>query len=148
MEQEYIEFNPGWINVLDKSMMEWFNNYYPGFVCVYRKPHPFGDERHTICFCFMSINWREKTIERKYRPSQRGAKQHQEIGNTVGLMLGMCKPIFGSGKSVVFESGFCVAKEIVGLEARGVYGGVLIKKQQYWPRNVSGSDTDKHFEGK
>ena len=45
------KFNPVWINVLDKSMMEWFNNYSPGFMCVGgTKPHPFGNERHTI-FC-------------------------------------------------------------------------------------------------
>ena len=41
-----------------------------------------------------------------------------------------------------------VAKEIVELEARGVYGGVLIKQRQYWPNNIPGNDIDKHFEGK
>ena len=30
----------------------------------------------------------------------------------------------------MFDSEFCVAKGIVGLEARGVYGGALIKKLQ------------------
>ena len=43
------EFNPSWINVLDKSMMEWFNKYTPQFMCVGRKTHPFGNERQTIC---------------------------------------------------------------------------------------------------
>ena len=36
------EFNPSWINVLDESMMEWFNKYAPGFMCVGHKPHPFS----------------------------------------------------------------------------------------------------------
>ena len=44
------EFNPGWINVLDKNTMEWFNKYSPGFICVGKNPHPFGNERHTF-FC-------------------------------------------------------------------------------------------------
>ena len=33
------EFNPSWINVLNESMVEWFNKYAPGFMCVGRKPH-------------------------------------------------------------------------------------------------------------
>ena len=35
------EFNPSWINVLDKSMTEWFKKYVPGFMCDGHKPHPF-----------------------------------------------------------------------------------------------------------
>ena len=142
------KFNPGWINILDKSMVEWFNNYSPGFMCVDRKPHTSGNERHVIFYCLMSILWRAHIVEGKYCPSQRGAKQQQKIDKKFGLMLRMSKPIFGSGKSVVFDSGFCVAKGIVGLEDRGVYGGVLIKKRRYWPRNVPESDIGKHFEGK
>ena len=63
-------------------------------------------------------------------------------------MLRMCKPFFGSGKAVVFDSGVCVAKGIFELEARGVYWGVLTKKRRYWPNNVPSDDIDKHFEGK
>ena len=37
------EFNPGWINVLDKSMIGFFNNYSTSFMCVGGKPHPFGN---------------------------------------------------------------------------------------------------------
>ena len=77
-----------------KSMMEWFNNNYTGFMCVGRKPHPFGNKRHIICYGSTSIPWRAQIVEGKDRPSQRGAKQHQELGKTVGLMLGMCKPIY------------------------------------------------------
>ena len=48
----------------------------------------------------------------------------------------------------MFDSGFFVAKGIVELEARGMYGGLLINKRQYWPSNIPGNDIDKHFEGK
>ena len=37
------QFLPSWINVLDESMMEWFNKWAPVFMCVGRKPHPFGN---------------------------------------------------------------------------------------------------------
>ena len=42
------EFNPSRINVLENSMMEWYNKISPGFMCVGRKPHPFGNEHHAI----------------------------------------------------------------------------------------------------
>ena len=44
-------------------------------------------------------------------------------------MLGMYKPIFGPGNTVVFDSGFLVSKGIIELEVRGMYGGSLIKKR-------------------
>ena len=48
----------------------------------------------------------------------------------------------------MFDSGFFVEKVIDELEARGVYGVVLIKKRQYWLRNVPDDNIDKQFEGK
>jgi hypothetical protein len=142
------EFSPAWINVLDESMMEWFNKWAPGFMCVGRKPHPFGNERHTICCALTSILWRAQIVEGKDRPTQLGAKEHAGLGKTVGLMLRMCEPIYGTGKAVVLDSGFCVAKGIVALEAKGVYAGALIKKRRYWPKSVPGGAIDAHFAGK
>ena len=89
--------------------MEWFNNYSPGFMCVGINPHTFGNYRHKVCCGPTSILCRAHLVEGKDSPSQRGAKQNQELGKTVGLMLRMCKPIFGSVKDVVFDSVFFVA---------------------------------------
>ena len=47
------EFNPSWINVLDKIIMEWFNKYAPGSMFVGHKPQPFCNERHII-FCVLT----------------------------------------------------------------------------------------------
>ena len=41
-------FNPSWIIVLEESMMEWLEKHAPGFMCVGRKHHPIGNERHTV----------------------------------------------------------------------------------------------------
>ena len=49
------KFNQAWINLLYKIMMEWFDNYAPGCMCVVHKPHPFGSERRTICCGINSI---------------------------------------------------------------------------------------------
>ena len=37
------EFNISWINVLYESIMEWFNKYAPGFMCVGCESHPFDN---------------------------------------------------------------------------------------------------------
>ena len=48
----------------------------------------------------------------------------------VSSMLRMCRPIFGSGKDVVLDSRFCVAKIITELGAKGVYAGYTVKNQR------------------
>ena len=66
---------PSCINVLDESMMEWFNKWDPGFMRVGRKPHPFGNEGHTIHCALTSILWRAQIVEDKYRPTELGKKK-------------------------------------------------------------------------
>ena len=90
--------------------------------------------------------WRAQIVEGKDRPPQLGPKEGAELGATVGLMLLMCQPIFGTGKAVVLDSGFCVAKGIVALEAKGVFAGALIRNRKYWPKGVPGALIDEHFE--
>jgi hypothetical protein len=39
------EYNPSWLNCLDESTMNsWLSKFCPGFMCVPRKPHPFGND--------------------------------------------------------------------------------------------------------
>jgi hypothetical protein len=63
-------------------------------------------------------------------------------------MLRMCEPIFSTGKCVVLDSGFCVAKGITALHNHGVYAGALIKKRKYWPKAVPGDAIDRYFRDK
>ena len=114
-------FFPSWINVIDDSMMEWFNKWDRGFMCVVCKPHPFVNKRHTICCALTSIMWRAQILEGKYKPTQLSPKKWEEMGKTVGLMLRMCETIFSTGKCVVLESGFCVSKGITYLLEFGIY---------------------------
>ena len=90
------QFLPSLINVIDESMMEWFSKWDSGFMCVVRKPHPFGNERHTICWDFTSIMWRAHIVEGKDRPTELGKKKWEDLGKTVGLILRMCEPIFST----------------------------------------------------
>ena len=60
----------------------------------------------------------------------------------------MCRPIFGSGKAVVLDNGFCFSKGITELEAKGVHESDLINKWCYWPKLFPGDLVDTHFEDK
>ena len=57
-------------------------------------------------------------------------------------MVRMCKPIFGTWKTVVLYSGFCVAKFITELKAKGFYEGDLINKRCHLPKGVPGDLID------
>jgi Transposase IS4 len=144
------QFDPSWINCLDESMMEWLNQFTcPGFMCVGRKPHPFGNERHTICCALSTIMWHAEIVEGKDRSSQMGQKEFNDLGGpTVGLMVRMTKPIHYTSKVVVMDSGFCVAKGIIEMEKKGIYGQALIKKRRYWPKFIPGDKIDQKFQDK
>ena len=59
-------FIPGWINCLDESMSIWSNKWtYPGYVFCPRKPHPFGNEHHTICCGICGILFGVEMVEGK-----------------------------------------------------------------------------------
>ena len=127
MDQQFL---PSWINVLDDSMIEWFNKWAPGFMCFGRKPQTFGNYRHTICCALTYILWRAHTLEGKDRTTQLVTKKWDELGKTVGIMLQMCEPIFSTGKYVVLDSSFCVSKGITALLEFGIYAAEITKKRK------------------
>jgi hypothetical protein len=66
-------YNPLWLNCLNKSMSSWLSKFCPGFMCVPRKPpHLFGNgnEYHLIADGDNGkpIMWRVKIVEGKDRP--------------------------------------------------------------------------------
>jgi hypothetical protein len=151
-EENYI---PSYINCLDESMCTWFNKYAPGFMVVTRKPHPFGNEYHSICDGDNGapIMWRVKLQEGKDRPKKSDGswafpEEFEDNTPTVKLMLWMTKPIHNTGKQVCMDSGFCVGAGILAMHKVGVYGAALIKKRRYWPRLVPGDQIDAYFKDK
>ena len=84
-------FIPSRIVCLDESMSVWYNKFCPGFMCVPRKPHPFGNEYHTICDGELDghsspILWHAEIQEEKDRPLALGPKKYDKKGKRVGLM--------------------------------------------------------------
>ena len=152
------EYNPAWLNCIDESMSSWLNKYCPGFMCVLRKPHPQGNEYHSIADGDLDgtkpIMWRVKLVEGKDRPKADGqyvfASEFEKKGftPTVALLLEMTEPIHRTGKVVTGDSGFCVTSGVLALHDHGVYGQFLIKKRRYWPKGVPGDYIDNYMSNK
>ena len=122
-------FIPSWINTIDESMSKWLNEYTcPGFMCVPRKPWRFGNEYHDAGCALSDIIWQVDLREGKDCPRHLGEKTHDEKGKTIGVLLHLTEPVWGTGKLVVLDSGFCVLQGLVELKKKGVYAHALIKK--------------------
>ena len=65
-------FVPSWVSCLDKSMSIWFNKFTcPGWMFVPRKPHPFGNEYHSICCGLSGVMFAIELVEGKDRPKEK-----------------------------------------------------------------------------
>ena len=154
-EQEY---TPSWLNCVDESMNSWLNKFAPGFMTLPRKPHPFGNEYHSIADGDGGrfIMWRIKLVEGKDRPKLPNGKPAFESqwerkypkAPTVATLLAMTEPIHRTGKIVTGDSGFCVTQGVLALHDAGVFGQFLIKKRQHWPKKVPGDYIDRHMSSK
>ena len=111
------EFISGWVICLDESMSSWLNRWTcPGWIFCPRKPHPFGNEYHTVCCGMSGIMFAIEMVEGKDRPQDLGPPEFESvIGKTGGLLLRILKSCFNLGRYVVLDSGFCVLKAIVAL---------------------------------
>ena len=67
------------------------------------------------------------------------------MGKTIGTLLRLTNPVWGSGNIFVLDSGFCVLKAIIELKKKGVFAAALIKKQPYWPKYIPGGTIITHF---
>ena len=142
-------FSSSWITCLDESMSVWNNQYTcPGFVVVPRKPHPMGNEYHTIACGMSGVLFQLEMREGKDSPKEKGKPMYSHLGTTVGLLLRLTKCIWGSGRIVVLDSGFCVLKALIELRKRGVFASAVVKKRRYWPMHVKGDEIKQHFEDK
>ena len=141
-------FIPSWVSCLDESMSTWTSRYTcPGWMFVPRKPHPMGNEYHTIACGTSGILFQMEIVEGKDKPREVPV-QHDQHGKTTGLLLRLTAPIWATGKVVVLDSGFCVLKAITELQKVGVYSSALIKKRRYWPKGIPGDDIKDNFTDK
>ncbi len=143
-----------WWDCLEKSMLMCLNPHVPGWMVVSHKPHPFGNEYHTICDNEFRLGnpimWHVELQEGKDWLAEAGPKKRSKLGKTVSLMLRIHKVIAHQGKACTMDSGFGMSMGIVELEARlEGYGQALIKQQgKNWPMDVLGALINKYFNNK
>ena len=121
-------FTPSWVSCLDESMSIWFNRWTcPGWMFVPRKPHPFGNEYHTVACGLSNILYQMELVEGKDSPEELSHKeQEKELGKTGSMMMRILKPILGTAKVVILDSGFCVLHALVALKKAGVFASAVI----------------------
>ena len=139
-------FRPGWLTCLDESMSMWHDKLScPGWVFCPRKPHPFGNEHHSMCCGASGIMFDVELVEGKDRPKELPQPIGDEHGPAIGSLLRLTKLLCGAGKTVVLDSGFCVLKGIIELCKKGACSSALIEKRRYWPKGVPGKAMDERM---
>ena len=70
-----------------------------------RKPWQFGNEWHDASCADSNIIWQVELREGKDCQQHLGNKEHDNKGKMVGTLLQLTRPIYGSGKVLVLDSG-------------------------------------------
>ena len=144
-------FNPSWLTCLDESMVIFFNAFAPGWMNVKRKPHPFGNEYHTIACADTHIIFYIEIVEGKDKPSM-GPDSIVEFLDqweaTPSLVLRMTKNIWGTQRVVLLDSGFGFLPCLQALKSKGLFGTCVIKKRAYWPAGTEGEVLLEEMAGK
>eukprot|EP00549_Striatella_unipunctata_P017315 CAMPEP_0118690650 /NCGR_PEP_ID=MMETSP0800-20121206/10236_1 /TAXON_ID=210618 ORGANISM="Striatella unipunctata, Strain CCMP2910" /NCGR_SAMPLE_ID=MMETSP0800 /ASSEMBLY_ACC=CAM_ASM_000638 /LENGTH=192 /DNA_ID=CAMNT_0006588329 /DNA_START=370 /DNA_END=947 /DNA_ORIENTATION=- len=139
-------FSSGWMTCLDKYMSPWMSQFTcPGFMFVPRKPWPFGNEWHTIACGHSNVLFQVELVKGKDFPKEQPMPEFNELGKTVGLLLCLTKPLWGTGKIVILDSGFCVLQGLLSFVKHGVFAAALIKKQKYWPKYIRRDEIQQDF---
>ena len=142
MDKNFIPFR---IHAIDKSMSKWLNKYAcPGLMFVPSKPWKF------VIFlkeCGLSnIIWQVDLHEGNNCKAHLGKKEFDNLGSTIGTLLHLSKPVHGTGKIFILDSGFCVLQGLVKL--RRCFAYALIKKWRYWLKHIPSYEVIAHFADK
>ena len=141
------KFVLAWIVCLDESMSIWTNKWMcPGWVFCPRKPKPWSNEYHSICCGLSEIMFAIEMVKGKQRLPELDTDSKNK--KTINLLLQLCISIYGAGKIVILDSGFCALEGLIALRKVSVFAGALIKKRRYWPKCVMGDKIDVCFTGK
>ena len=72
-----------------------------------RKPWPFGNKFHTMCCGISRVLFALELVKGKDQPKELGKPEYEDQGGaTVGLILRLTKTIWGTGRTLVLDSGF------------------------------------------
>jgi Transposase IS4 len=94
IDNMHANYTPGWISCLDNSMMVWSNKFTrPGCMFVPRKPHPCGNDWHSICCGVSGVIFAVNLVEGKDRPIRIEPREIEGKGKNCGLLLSLIKQL-------------------------------------------------------
>ena len=145
-------FIPGWIVCVDESMVVFYNKYAPGWIVLKRKPHPMGNEYHTTACCQSKVIFWIELVQGKDIPTE-GEFKHEEFEEEFGskvaaLVVRMTRSLWGSGRTVMMDSGFGYIPSVVQLRAKGLFSTTVIKKHAHWPKYTKAQEAVDEMHGK
>ena len=145
-------FCPAWIVCVDESMVVFYNKYALGWIVVKRKPHPMGNEYHTTACCQSKVIFWIELVQGKDAPKEGEHKEmefEREFGSKVAaLVVRMTKSVWGSGRTVMMDSGFGYIPSVVQLRAKGLFSTTVIKKHAHWPKFTKAAEAVDEMQGK
>ena len=142
-------FYPSWVSVIGESTKEWINRYtLPGWIFVPRKPHPLGNEYHTILCDKSKFIYNVEIMEGGDRPIVMGKKEFEEKGTTAGLMVRMKNMLWRKGKVLFMDIGLYVLEVLILMVEKVFLGLVLIKKRRYWHKCVTAEEILQYMKKK
>ena len=112
------------------------------------KPHPFGNEYHTIDCVVSKVIYQNDIVKVKYRLRYTRKNYLDKKGVIVGLVVWKSNLIWFTGKVLVMDSGFYVLEGLVLIVRKGVFVLALIKKWRYWPKGVPEEEIIWHTQQK
>ena len=112
------------------------------------KPHHFGIKYHNIVCELSKVIYHVDIIDYKDRPQGMVQKEFNEKGEMKGLTVRMIKPVRGTGKVVIMDSGFCILEGLVLMVENDVLGSAFVNKWRYWPKGVPVEDILWHIQKK
>jgi hypothetical protein len=83
------------------------------------KPHPFGNEYHTIACEVSRILYALEIVESKNHPREIPPDPTDQHGKMVSLLLCLSKCLYSTRKVIILDSGFCVLQGIMELTKKG-----------------------------
>ena len=73
----------------------------------------------------------------------------REFGSKVAaLVVRMTRPLWGSGRAVIMDSGFGYIPSVVRLREKGLFSTTVVKKHRYWPKYTKAKEAIAEMQGK
>ena len=132
-------YGPGWMIVIDKSMIAWKGRGMPGWIIVPRKPKPMGMECKTACCnetkIIIRLDVQEGKVAMMHKQFNDEWGTRREPAKAVGCVLRLVLPWHHTGRVVLGDSWFGSVKTVIALLCHGLFGIFNVKTAtKYFPK--------------